>query len=157
MEEDSLFWGDDNTGKQHRYLTRISQSQETNTMSAAFKTILMVSAIVDEDTGESLEYCNLIKQEKYSDIWMKSFANELGWLAQGLRSRVEGTNTIYFIPYSEILNVRHKDVIHGRIVVDYRSQKEEQHHTRITVGRDRLNYPGGVSTPTALTTTAKLL
>ena len=39
--------------------------------------------------------------EKYRDIWMKSFANELGRLAQGIQD-VPGTDTIDFIPHTDV-------------------------------------------------------
>ena len=34
-------------------------------------------------------------------IWKRSFANELGQLAQGIR-QIKGTNTIHFIPKVEV-------------------------------------------------------
>eukprot|EP00957_Ditylum_brightwellii_P005924 448605-Ditylum_brightwellii.AAC.1 len=41
-------------------------------------------ALTNEETGEELEYCLLIKREKYTTAWKRSFANELGRLAQGV-------------------------------------------------------------------------
>ena len=41
--------------------------------------------------------------------------------------------------------------------MDYRPQKDEPHCTRLTVGGNLIDYPGEVSTPTAGTTTAKLV
>jgi hypothetical protein len=41
--------------------------------------------------------------------------------------------------------------------VDYRPQKEEPNRTRLTVGGPLIDYLGDVSTPTADTTTAKLV
>jgi hypothetical protein len=41
--------------------------------------------------------------------------------------------------------------------VDYRPQKEEPNRTRLTVGGNLIDYPGDVSTPTADTTTAKMV
>jgi hypothetical protein len=41
--------------------------------------------------------------------------------------------------------------------VDYRPQKAETNCTRFTVGGNLIDYPGDVSTPTADTTTAKLV
>ena len=51
---------------------------------------------IDETTGKSLEYRDLIKDPKLREIWAKSFANELGRLAQGIRDII-GTDTIHFI------------------------------------------------------------
>jgi hypothetical protein len=114
-------------------------------------------AVIDPDTGASLEYCHLIKSDKHRDTWLKSFANELGRLAQGIKGRVKSTSTILFINHKEIPQDRRKDVTYGRICCNVRPQKEEQHRTRLTVGGDRIDYDGDVSTPTADPTTAKLL
>jgi hypothetical protein len=48
-------------------------------------------------------------------------------------------------------------VTYSRIVATIRPQKAETHRVRLTVGGDRLDYPGNTSTPTASQTTAKVL
>ena len=53
-------------------------------------------AVIDEETGESLEYRDLMKLPKYKNIWSTSLANEFGRLAQGICD-VPGTDTIFFI------------------------------------------------------------
>ena len=111
-------------------------------------------AILDEETGKTLEFRQLIKLEKYRTIWMHSFANELGRLAQGIRD-IPGTNTINFIPFSEV--PEGEAVTYGRIVCTYRPQKDEKNRTRLTVGGNLLVALYDVSTPTADLTTAKLL
>ena len=58
-------------------------------------------AIIDDETGKSFEFWNLIRMDKYRDIWMISFANKLGWLAQGICD-VPGTDTIDFIPHIDV-------------------------------------------------------
>ena len=113
-------------------------------------------AIIDESTGESMEYRDLIKDEKLRPIWERSLANELGRLCNGIRDIV-GTNTMEFIQKSEIPKDRLKDVTYGRIVVSYRPQKLEKHRSRLTVGGDRINYPYDVSTPTSDLATIKIL
>ena len=62
-----------------------------------------------------------------------------------------------FRKYQDIPADRRKDVTYGQVVVDYRPQKEDPNRTRLTVGGDRIKYPGNVSTPTAALTTAKLV
>ena len=62
-----------------------------------------------------------------------------------------------FRKYQDIPADRRKDVTYGRVVVDYRPQKEDPNRTRLTVGGDRIKYPGNISTPTAALTTAKLV
>ena len=52
-------------------------------------------------------------------------SNEIGRLAQG-NSRVQGTNTIFFITYENIPINRRKDITYARIVVDHRPQKQEK-------------------------------
>ena len=89
--------------------------------------IPMANAIVDDETGQQLEYRHLIKMEKYRKIWSLSFAKELDRLAQGKANHAQGTNTIFFIDKNEIPNERKGDVTYGRIVVDYRPQKLDPH------------------------------
>ena len=62
-------------------------------------------AIIDDKTGESLEYSDLIKRPELRNMWFASLANGLGRLAQGIRD-IKGTDTIFFIPKSEILTTR---------------------------------------------------
>ena len=93
---------------------------------ANFPTENYACAVLDEDTGETLEFRQLIKLDKYRDIWMHSFANELGRLSQGIRD-IPGTNTINFIPFSEV--PKDATVTYGRIVCTVRPQKEEQNRT----------------------------
>ncbi len=39
------------------------------------------SAVLDEETGNLLEYRHLLKHPKYKDIWSKSFGTEIRRLA----------------------------------------------------------------------------
>jgi hypothetical protein len=81
-------------------------------------------SVTDMTTGQQLEYRQLLKRPELRTIWEKSFANELGRLAQGTRD-VKGTNTIVFIHAAEIPNDR--TVTYGRLVCDIRLNKAEQH------------------------------
>ena len=72
-------------------------------------TKIFAVSVIDEDTGESMEYRDLIKKYKYREVWNTSFVNELRRLAQVIRD-VKGTITIFFIQKSEILKDRQKDV-----------------------------------------------
>ena len=116
-----------------------------------------VNAVMDEETGDLLEYRQLRANPKYKATWGKSFGNEIGRLAQGMPGRVEGTNTIFFIHKKQVPSNRWQDVTYGRIVCDVREQKAEKHRTRLTVGGDRINYPDDCGTPTADMLTVKLL
>ena len=57
----------------------------------------MLNAVLNEDTGELMEYRHLIGSPKYREIWGQAYGNELGRLAQGMKGRVKVTNTIFFI------------------------------------------------------------
>ena len=52
-------------------------------------------------------------------------SNEIRRLTQG-NSRVQGTNTMFFITYNSIPQNRRKDVTYARIVVDYRPQNKKK-------------------------------
>ena len=92
-----------------------------------------VAAVIDPETGESLEYRDLLKRPELKEQWQTSFANEVGRLAQGIRD-IKGTNTIHFIPRSEIPADRMKDVTYGRLVVEYKPNKAEKNRSRLTAG-----------------------
>jgi hypothetical protein len=77
---------------------------------------ILVSAVINEPTGDSLEYRQLIKHPKYKEIWSKSYANELGRLTNGIRDK-PGTNTMTYIRKSEILKDRLKHIAFSKIVV----------------------------------------
>ena len=117
----------------------------------------VLSAILDTDTGELLEYRHLIKNPKYCTIWKNAYGKELGRLAQGIPGTVKGTNTIVFTAYNEIPPQRRKDVTYGRIVANYRPEKEDPYRIRLTVGGNRITYPGDCGTPTADMLTTKIL
>jgi hypothetical protein len=155
--------------KQHRYPTRhtipyndeeanhIVTIDNTDILSTKEPATQWANAIIDPDTGASMEYRHLLKSPKHCKAWTHSFANELGRLAQGVGGRQVGTNTIFYIQHNQIPADRRKDVTYGRICVDYRPQKEEPNRTRLTVGGNLIDFPGDVSTPTADTTTAKMV
>jgi hypothetical protein len=109
------------------------------------------------DTGAAMEYRHLMKDPKHSPTWIRSFANEIGRLTQGVGGQEKGTNTTLYIPYDKIPHDRQGDITYGGICVDYRPQKKEPERTRLTVGGNLIDFPGDVSTPTADTTTTKLV
>ena len=80
----------------------------------------MLNAVLNEGTGELMEYRHLIRNPKYREIWGQAYGNELGGLAQGMEGRVKGTNAILFISKEDLPASRCKDVTYGRIVVNYR-------------------------------------
>ena len=62
------------------------------------------NAVMDATTGASLNYTQLRKGPDGAE-WIQSAANEIGRLAQGVGAHMPtGTDTIHFIPFSQIPN-----------------------------------------------------
>lgn len=85
----------------------------------------ILTAILDTDTGELMEYRHLIKNPKYCTTWKNAYGKELGRLAQGIPGTVQGTNTIVFISPNQVPPNRQKDVTYGRICANYRPEKDD--------------------------------
>jgi len=117
----------------------------------------IAGAVMDEDTGDMLEYRHLVQIPKYRTVWTKAFGKEIGRLAQGQKGVVEGTNALFFIPYADVPKDRRKDVTYARICADHRPEKADPNRIRITLGGNLVNYPGDVGTRTADLLTVKLL
>ena len=66
-------------------------------------------------------------------------------------------NTMLFIAHDQVPRDQFKDASYGRIIVDYKPQKEEPHRTRLTVGGKLIYYEGDLRTPTAEITTANII
>ena len=73
----------------------------------------ILSVVLDEDTGEIMDYRKLIKNPKYHPLYQDYYAKEIGRLAQGMTGLVEGTKTMFFIDKTVILTNRWKDVTYG--------------------------------------------
>ncbi len=107
-------------------------------------------AVLDNDTGDLLEYHHLIKHPKYKDTWSNSFGTEI----RGLATTIE---TIFFISKMDIPRNRRGNVTYGRVLCIYREGKKDKYRTRITMGGNPINYPDDCGTPTADLLTVKLL
>ena len=112
----------DNTSRIHRTMTHHNYLTKT------------ANVIIDDDKIKELNYCQLSKHLKHQKIWKKSFANEIGILAQGAGGKLEGTDTMFFIAQDQVPGDGLKYVSYGSIVVDYRPHKEQTHRTRLTMG-----------------------
>ena len=110
-----------------------------------------------DSSGEILEYWQLMKRYEYHVIWGKSMGNEIVRLAEGLKGRFEGTNTIYFINKNNVPQDRWKDVTYRRICADYRPEKGDPYRIWLTIGEDSINYNEDCGTPTSDLLTLKLL
>ena len=106
-------------------------------------------AVLDDETGNLLEYRHLMKHPKHREVWTKSFSKEIIRLATT-------TETIFFINKSKILDERKGNVTYIRIMCTYRDSKKDKYRTRITIGGNLINYPGDCRTPTADLLTVKL-
>jgi hypothetical protein len=83
---------------------------------------------------------------------------QFGRLTQGLKDgRVNGINTIRFIHKDKVPSKRRKDVTYGSFSCDMKPNKEEKYRTKLTAGRDRINYPDNVAPPIADITLFKCL
>ncbi len=118
-------------------------------------TINFIGTIINDDTGNVLEYRHLMKKEKHKNVWAHSFTNKLKQLFQGIRN-IPNTDTSFFIPKLHVPPA-HKCPTSGHICCNCQPQKEEKHCVRLTVGGNCIDYPVNKSTPTADLTTAKLL
>jgi hypothetical protein len=107
-------------------------------------------AVLDDETGDLLEYCHLMKHPKYKDVWTKLFGTEICRLTTT-------TETIFFVKKDKIPDDRKGNETYARIVCVYRNGKKDKYRTRITMGGNLVNYPGDCGTPTANLLTVKLL
>ena len=71
--------------------------------------------------------------------------------------QAKGTATIFFIDKADIPADLWNNVSYRHIVVNYRPEKAEPNRTRLTVGSDRVNYPGDCGIPTTDLLADKLL
>ena len=61
------------------------------------------ASITHSETGQSMEYKDLITDPSTRATWLHSAANEFRRLAQGFPDKwVEPTNTMFFIPFSQV-------------------------------------------------------
>lgn len=141
-----------------------SRTKVDQVVTAVVKDLLACS-VMDEDTGELLEFRQLRKHPKYKKIWDTSYANELGRLCQGvgespmnpMMQRVKGTDTFRVIKYEDIPRDRRKEIRHTTVVCEVRPDKDDPNRTRITVAGNRIYYPGDVATPTGSLDLVKLM
>jgi hypothetical protein len=150
----------------HRYLTRAKARSlgsafaaivltESPYNKAPTYTIPMAMPVTHPLTGKLLTYRQLNNDPEFKELWNKSGAHELGRLSQGVGTRIQGTDTIFFIKHSKFPT--YKMVTYGRFVCDIRPQKAEKERKRLSVGGNLINYVGDMSTQTSDLTTSKCL
>ena len=120
---------------------------------------------MDTVTGETLEHRKLRRHPKYKKTWDQSYSNELGRLCQGIgkgskgpkHQRVEGTDTFQIIRYEDIPHDRRNKITYTKVVCEYNSHKKDPNRPQITIGGNRIFYPGDVGTPTGSLELVKLI
>jgi hypothetical protein len=109
------------------------------------------------DTSKITEYHELSRSSEGA-LWQASNAEEIGRLAQGFgpnQPAIKGTNTIFFIPKSKV--PRKRKATYLRVDSAFHPEKANPRRVRWTVGGNRVDYPGVVTTQTADLATAKIL
>ena len=61
-----------------------------------------LSEVLNEETGELMEYRHLISDPKYRKICKPAYGKQVGRLSQGVPGIVDGTNTFIFIYKNEV-------------------------------------------------------
>ena len=121
--------------------------------------------VLDAKTGQQLEHRQLRRHPDYKQVWDTSYADELGRLCQGIgtdsatstKQRVEGTDTFRPIQFDDIPENRRGDITYTRVVCEVRPQKADPNRTRITIGGNRICYPGDTGTKTGSLEVVKLI
>ena len=94
-------------------------------------------------TGEIIsKYTTLQKVPEMKEVWTTGFGKEFGSLAQGDNNTgSNGTNSIFFIDPSKVKNIpKDSTIAYGRIVIDYRAQKNDPNRVCITSGGNFITY-----------------
>jgi hypothetical protein len=140
--------------KLHHCYSQASQALAVQAYILGAGSTCFIGTIINKETSNTVQYCQLIKIPKYWDIWTRSFANELGRLFQGI-CKHKVTDICLFIKKSD--GTKRGKYRYGRIVCNYCPWKDEPHRTWLTVGGDCIDYPWDKSMPTANLTITKLL
>jgi len=117
----------------------------------------VLNAVLNNETGELMEYRHLVSNPKYRDTRKNAHGKELGRLAQGVPGIVQGTNTIVFIHKADVPPDKWKDTTYRCIVANFCPEKNDPHRVGLTVGGNQINFPGDCRTPTADMITVKKL
>ncbi len=84
----------------------------------------MLNTVLDMDTEKLMEMKRLLVNPKYKEVWRKLYTTELAPLAQGMPGISKGTDTIVFIRQDKVPIDRIKDVMYGRVCVNYHPEKD---------------------------------
>ena len=115
----------------------------------------IIGTIFHPDTSIYMEYRHLIKDPDIRATWTQSAENEFGCFMEVLKICIIGTKTMKMVHRSNIRKDR--KVACTLRVCNYRPHNEEDNRCHITLGRDRVEYPGYLSTQKVDLTTIKCL
>jgi hypothetical protein len=114
----------------------------------------MINSVIRPSTGKDMQYKDLIKDPYLGPSFEIGLSNEVGRIIQGTRD-IAGTNTAFFIDLKSI--PKNCKITYGKLVCDFKPNKNEKHRVRLTVGGDILDYSSDTATSTADITTFKIL
>ena len=90
--------------------------------------------------------------------------NKLGRICQGIGTSpagtgkcVKGTDTFFLIRFEDIPANRRKEITYTKVVCKVRPEKSDPNRTRITIGGNRITFPGNVGISTESLEIAKLV
>jgi hypothetical protein len=114
----------------------------------------MMNSVIHPSTGKEIKYKDLMKDPDLGPSFEIGLSNELGRICQGIRD-IAGTNTDFFIDLKSI--PKNRKITYGKLVCDFKPNKNEKHRVRLPVGGDILDYSGETATSTADITTFIIL
>ena len=112
-------------------------------------------AIHDTDSGKSPEHLQLRRQPRLVPPRNTYYANELGRIFQGIRTRpkknthrIKVTDKFNAINYDDIPKELRKEITYYKFVCTFRTKKQDLDRICITIGGNRIKYTGDVGTKT---------
>jgi hypothetical protein len=113
-----------------------------------------MNSVIHPSTVKEIQYKDLMKDPDLGPSFEIGLSNELGRIYQGIRD-IAGTDTAFFIDLKSI--PKNRKITYGKLVCNFKPNKNENHGVRLTVGGDRLDYSGDTATSTTDITTFKIL
>ena len=74
----------------------------------------MINTVLNQETGEMMEYRQVMKTPQNRELYEKAYAKELGHLEQGIPGLSDGTEKIFIIDKNNVPSDRWKDVTYGK-------------------------------------------
>jgi hypothetical protein len=101
----------------------VAQSVHLETISLpSHSTIHFIGTIINDNTGNVLEYQHLMIMGKHKHVWAHGFANKLGQLFQGIRT-IHSTDTCFFIPKLHVPAQKNPPTAAFAAIIDHKKKK----------------------------------